>query len=370
MRGNSLELSKEQFGIMANDSQILRIMLMRIAELFHFMSDNKELRLYYLVPLLQNSPYAYQHSSIRDVATLCDILDLLALFKEKEITLISDAHELFEKITKNTLHAYHALYQSDELPNLNEGNIGDIGFFLLAMQKCHSVYPAQLPNNWQETKVRLIKQLLKRQNASGSMQIFFDNSLNSYQTSVEAFYLPEALIGLIACIGTNSKEIDDQLTTQVQKAISYCCQGETRKQNLASDTATFYANWQFQLLYHWIQKKQLTSVEIDHIEKIILALSESRIANDPFGSSIATVEVACYMEGLVHAERTLELLNKPTNTHEKWFEKEINRSLRFLYEVQNTHLDSLHGGFAHSLYSYEARIDVAGHVFSGLQLLF
>src|SRR5271166_5409728 len=139
---------------MAVDSPVPWTMLLHIAEFFRYMSENEERRLYYVIPIRQNAPYAYQHSTIRDVATICDILDLVQFFKERELTLAPDALALFENVTRNTLQAYHNLYQRDELPNFPEGNIGDIGFFLFALQKCLDVYPSELPTHWKETLTR------------------------------------------------------------------------------------------------------------------------------------------------------------------------------------------------------------------------
>ena len=215
--------------------------------------------------------------------------------------------------------------------------------------------------------------MLERQNADGSINVFFDNRLKQYEKSSEAFYLPEALIGLIATLGNNSKEIDAQVASLVQKAIYYCCQDKNRERHLAGEDATFYTNWQFQLLYHWVHKKLMdksaAAVEANHLEKLIRALMETRISKDPFGSYVATVEVACYFEGLVHAKHTFKMLKMNIDIYEEWFKKEINRCLQFLHEIQMEKLKAIHGGFVHSLTSHEARIDVAGHVFNGLCLL-
>lgn len=93
----------------------------------------------------------------------------------------------------------------------------------------------------------------------------------------------------------------------------------------------------------------------------------SRIARLPFGGNVATVEVACYLEGLAHAWGALEILQKLDD--KLWFEKEIGRCLQFLYEIQMSKLSTAHGGFVHSLDRNEARLDVAGHVFNALALL-
>lgn len=359
---------------MPADFKIVHAMMLRIADFFHYMSDNNERRLYYVIPIQQASPYAYQHSTIRDVATICDILDLVEFFKNQEMTLAPESLGLFEKVTRNTLQAYCHLYQRDKIPNSPEGNIGDIGFFLLALEKSCKSYSALLPNHWQTIKLQLIHLLLEQQHADGSMSIFFDHRLKKYEKSSEAFYLPEALIGLIASIGNNSEELNDQITAHVQKAIAYCCQDKNREQHLTTESATFYANWQFQLLYQWVHKKpkdqEVASIEAKHLEKLINALKKSRISQKPFENNVATVEIACYLEGIVHAQHTLKLLQMSTKPYDEWFEKEINRCIQFLYELQMENLYAIKGGFVHSRYSYEARIDVAGHVFNGLCLLF
>jgi hypothetical protein len=357
---------------MPADSKIVRAMILRIADFFRYMSDNKERRLYYVIPIQQASPYAYQHSTIRDIATICDILDLVQFFKKREMTLAPHTLTLFEEVIGNTLQAYCNLYQRDKIPNFPEGNIGDLGFFLLALEKSCKIYFALLPNHWETIKLQLINLLLERQHADGSMSIFFDHRLKKYEKSSEAFYLPETLIGLIASMGNNSKELDDQIIAHVQKAIAYCCQDKNREQHLATGSATFYANWQFQLLYQWIHKKpkdqKAASLEANHLEKLINAIKHSKISQS-FESNVATVEVACYLEGLVHAQHTLNLLQMSIKLDDEWFEKEINRCIQFLYELQMENLYAIKGGFVHSRYSQEARIDVAGHVFNGLCLL-
>jgi hypothetical protein len=67
-----------------------------------------------VVPVPVATPYAYQHSYIRDVATVCDILDFVRLYPEQADSA------LFRKVAKNTLV---------DRPGRD---IGDIGFYLLA----------------------------------------------------------------------------------------------------------------------------------------------------------------------------------------------------------------------------------------------
>lgn len=356
---------------MTTATNIANLMISHIAEFFRYMSDNDEQRLYYVMPIQRFSPYAYQNSTIRDVATVCNILDLVNIYKN-DVFLTSDLIIHFEGVARNTLQAYHDLYHSEELPNIPEGNIGDIGFFLLLLEKGLITYPEIMPSNWESTKARMIKLLFERQNKDGSITIFFDPRLKRFEKGSEAFYLPEALIGLISCIGS-SPEIDNEIFNHVQKAILYCCQDTNREENLDSETATFYTNWQFQLLFHWFNKVLLNgkelSLELNHLEKLIKALQKSEISKKIFGNNIATVEVACFLEGLVYAQQSIYLTKKDFNTDRNWFEKEIDRCIKFLHEVQIKNLLTIKGGFTHSLDSSEARIDVAGHVFSGLSML-
>lgn len=318
--------------------EVVLPMLFRIADFFRYMSDNKEMRLYYVDPPDQRHPYAYQHSSIRDVGTICDILELVQFFRNRKISFDST---LFEKVVQKTLKAYHALYQKGEFRSLN---IGDIGLFLLALKRCESVFPALLPDHWD---LPLAERILERQRADGSFSLFFDDSESDL--GGEAFYLPEALIGLIAA--GRGKEA-------VKRSIDY--QFSTRQRHIASDYATFYFNWQFQLLYHWIDRQG------DQLQELFSALRHARIAHTPFGNHVATVEVACYMEGLAHGRSALKMLNLKSDP---WVESEIERCLAFLEPLQTETLKDFHGGFIHSRFSDEARIDVAGHVMCGLCLL-
>ena len=358
---------------MVADPKTVRLIFRRIGEFFRYMSDNKERRLYYVLPVNQQFPYAYQHSSIRDVATICDILDLVQFIQSNEVDFDLGSISLFETVTKNTVHAYHNHYAKGKLPDTPEGNIGDLGFFLLALQKCHAVFPSLLPEGWEATRSLLVDMLLERQNPDGSMDIFFDNSLKPYEKSGEPFYLPEALIGLIETLLNCERDLSEKVESLIQKAITYLCQDTIRDQHMTSDSSTFYTNWQFQLLYHWIKRYQNKSsgsfpIETVHLEKLISALKEQRIAKVIFSNNVATVEVACYLEGLVHAQKSLIMLNANTKANENWFSREVERSVKFLYEVQSQALKSFHGGFPHTLYSGEARVDVAGHVFGGLRL--
>lgn len=369
----SLPFAKSKKNLyMGINIRYLMPMLENIADFFHYMSDNGKHRLYYQLPLPPIFPYAYQHSSIRDVGTICDILDLVQLFKERNIVLALDKIQVFEQVVKVTLKAYQNHYENNELSDFSDGNIGDIGFFLLALKKCSIVFPSLLPIDWKETSNRLIKQLLERQNVDGSLSIFFDPSLQQYEKSAEAFYLPEALIGLIEII--DAKDLDHAAMALIQKGIVYCCQEKNRVLNLATDNAVFYANWQFQLLYHWVRKsienKREHILEATHLNKILEYLMQSRIAYGVFEHHAATVEIACYFEGLVHAQQTLIMLQLPTTKYDKWFELEINRCLEFLYQLQAKNLLMIHGGFVHSYDSCEARVDVAGHVFGGINLLY
>jgi hypothetical protein len=289
-------------------------MLRRVADFFHFMSNNKEKRLYYVLPINAKFPYAYQHSLIRDIATICDILDLVQLF---------DA-------------------QTWELPKHEKATINLI-----------------------------IKRLLEQQHPDGSLNIFFDKSLKPYEGSAEAFYLPEALIALIAAL---KRTPNIQIEKAVQSAIAYLCKEANRKRHLAADYSTFYFNWQSQLLYHWIplkikKERANLSLEITHLQSLIEAIRNQGIARITFTGPVATVEVACYFEGLVHAQRILEMLELSTMANASWVSKEIDRALAFLYELQSTTLESFHGGFINARGDNEARVDVAGHVFGGLRFL-
>lgn len=346
---------------MAISPHLLKSMLFGIAEFFRFISNNETLRLYYVVPINKLKPFAYQHSPLRDVATCVNILDLVALFTKYTITLRVETKELFKQVIARTLTDVHTLYEKPQLPRFHNGSIGDIGFFLTLLKSCHEVFPDILPSRWQNTRDRLIKCLLERARSDGSIEVFFDAALKGFEKQSEAFYLPEALLGLLAWRTAQPEAID----AVVKNAVAYSADALRVRRNLSSEAATFYANWQFQLLYHWLEHEN-DKTAIDHLEYLVKAIMSSSIAKAAFGASIATVEVACYLEGLVHAECSLKRLGIAYDAN--WFNKEISRAALFLNNVQTKHTATIHGGFVHSLHSPEARLDVAGHVFSALRL--
>jgi hypothetical protein len=343
----------------------VRGMIEGIMDFFRYMVDNKEARLYYQIPILPRHPYAYQQSPLRDIATIGDILDGISFCKEQKIVIEPEVLRLFEKAVANTLLVYHELYQKGSVPG-DEASIGDVGFFLLCLQKAQSIFPSLLPRGWQSTKQQLKTKLLARQNSDGSLRIFFDDRLAEYEKSSEAFYLPEGLIGLIFALESEEERL------AIEKACLYCTQERVRRQNMISETATFYANWQFQLFYHAFQNRIFGEKEALRAKQHLLALMQEcmklKIANESFGRHMAAVEVACYLEGLAAAKQTLEMLGA-MKEFASWFEKEKERSLWFLFELQKEKRDVVFGGFVHYPGSSEARVDVAGHVLSALLLL-
>jgi hypothetical protein len=311
-------------------------MLLRTTDFFRYMSENREHRFYYVLPIDQRHPYAYEHSTVRDVGSLCDILELVLFLKENKLKIEAD----FESVIRSTLSSYYIEHWE---------NIGGAGFFLLALKSCSLTYPALLPADWQELARTLMKKMIAQQKPDGSIPV--DGDL-----SAEAFYLPEALIGLIAVLDLGNHEVEEA----IRRALAY--QESTRAYQIGSSYATFYYNWQFQLLYRWIKLKREPS---GHFMELMREVKKARIAHTPFDSSVATVEVACYMEGLAHGRQVLAWFGE----EDLWIDKEINRCLDFLYELQNETLSAFYGGFIHSRFSDEARIDVAGHVLCALRVM-
>jgi hypothetical protein len=332
------------------------------------MCDNEESRLYYVLPIDNSFPYAYQHSSIRDVATICNILDLAHIFQLQNMDVSNGTLSLFEKAAENTVRSYFPIYEKGEAPHSPEANVGDLGFFLLLLLKCSLLYPSALPKNWFRTLDLVSEKLIERQTPDGGLEIFFDDSKKSYEQSAEAFYLPEALIGLIAVLEQSKKK---ELESAVKNGIAYLCRKGNRDRHLASDSSIFYFNWQAQLLFHWIRWKMKKEkgdldLEAEHIVKLLEGIRKTRLSRSSFPTQEAAVAVACYFEGLAHAGNILGLLKLSTLAWSAWFEREIDRCLLFLYELQSSALQEFHGGFPHSRSSSEARVDVAGHVSNGL----
>ncbi len=168
------------------------------------------------------------------------------------------------------------------------------------------------------------------------------------------------------------KDSNNQVQDLVNKSIVYLSQEDKRNRHMVGEDSTFYFNWQAQLLCAWIKIKKTSnfSLEKEHLVGLLEALQKTSIAQMSFDHLVATVEVACYLEGLSHANYVRKILKMNSDSLDKWMLREIDRSLEFLYDVQNSSFKYFHGGFPHSKAAGEARVDVTGHVFNGLSFLY
>jgi len=354
------------------------LMLTRCASFFYLVSNTPELRLYYLWPvrtsMTPSAPYAYQHSSIRDISTANEICNIVALFKQKDPSVISQEKEaIFKEMAKRTLESYNSYLMLNRFPKGWDGNIGDYGLLLMLGISCGKIFPDTVPSGWEEMEMGLVNAICGQQRKDGSVKIFFD----SRKDGGEAFYLPEAMIGLCSILESNPRwmttESQRKMENCITNAFKFASNEKFRNNELrsSSDTAIFYCNWQFKWGLAWL--KYLSKVNrtdeflkmgvFDHLTNVLEALKQSRFVKQSFEKK-ATVEVGCFCEGLTSLMHTKLILKD--NEGEDWITEQIQKSIDFLEKVQETAHKGWSGGFVHSLGSNEARLDVTGHIANAL----
>jgi len=348
-------------------------MLTRCVSFFYLVSNTPEMRLYYLWPVHTthpSAPYAYQHSSIRDISTTNEICNVVALFKQKDPSVISqEKEEVFKEMTKRTLEGYSKCLMINRYYKGWDGNIGDYGFLLMLGISCGRTFPESVPQGWEEMEMGFVDAICGQQRKDGSVKIFFDKR----KDGGEAFYLPEAMIGLCTILESFPRwmtpERQRKMENCITNAFKFVGTEKFRKSELQSDTVIFYCNWQFKWGLAWL--KYLTKVSrtdeflgvYEHLMNVLEGLKLTRFVGQSFEKK-ATVEVGCYCEGLVSLMHTKIILKE--NDDEDWITKQIQKSIDFLEKVQESTLKGWSGGFVHSLGSKEARLDVTGHIANAL----
>jgi len=349
------------------------LILTRCVPFFNLISNNVEKRLYYLWPVhttITSPPYAYQNSSIRDIATINDICNLVLLVKEIDpLALPQEKEVLFKEIAKKTLEGYSECMRVKKFPKGWDGNIGDYGFLLMLGVTCRKVFPEVIPVGWEDMEIGLVNGICGQQRKDGSLTIFFD----CRRDSGEEFYLPEAMIGLCSVLEYSPKWVtlahQEKMEKCVTEAFKYVSNAKLRKSQHKAETFIFYSNWQFKWGLAWIkyllkvEKRDKFAGALEHLESVLSTVKDTRFVSESFEKK-ATVEVACFCEGLVSLLHTKKLLKDPRD--EEWLMTQIVKAVDFLEKVQEKASKGWKGGFVHTLGSNEARLDVTGHVANAL----
>jgi len=332
------------------------------------MSQTPEKRFLYTFPPPKR-PYAYQHSSIRDLATAYDICSIVQICREKSIPVTEETYSHLQVVVKNTIEAWVPQHLSGE--NYVDGNIGDSGFMLATLAKCSQVYPNCLPQKWDDLVQKITETITSRQRQNGSIALYYDTANQNSELSGEAFYLPEALIGLCYTLHYGNtpyvQSSQEKLYQCLSKAFGYMSSPKIRDYHTKDkEMVVFYTNWQFQFCWHWgsylIEKRSGESMAIvtDHAQSVLSALQQTKFARTQFNEESVVVEVACFLEGIAHIKKLFEKIG--IDRHDDWWlNQQILRSLEFLKQVQDNAPIEWEGGLAHYKSAKEGRIDVTGH---------
>ncbi|KAL6063052.1 Terpenoid cyclases/protein prenyltransferase alpha-alpha toroid [Balamuthia mandrillaris] len=238
-----------------------------------------------------------------------------------------------------------------------------------------------------EIAVGLANGIVKQQRRDGSYKVFFEEGMPD--GSAVLLYPGEAMLALMA---TYEATKDEKYLRSVQRAhpfySSLFLQGK-----VPSDHLIFFANWFSQSsapLFQHLPTLKDGQEEREEVKRVVVKLFDhivervgyfERVSQAP--SEMATVEVACALEGLADAYFVLcspsgeEAREKEEERRrkEKW-KRSCGIAIHFLLMVQrkedkaekggkNAKKKRGAGGFGHMLQYPKQRVDVTGHVLSG-----
>lgn len=292
-------------------------------------------------------------SPIRDIASIWDV-ELVSGFLGR-----SDLTDLVQRSVEHfaaQLVARDDALVFDPLRLGESAGIAHSAFMLLVLAD------ARLSDR--EPRVsRLAEGILGQQRPDGSYRIYFGGE----EDEGLEFYPGEAMLALMRAHAVTR---DPRYLSSVERGFAYY-----RKRFPAaavdSDLEVFFANWQSQYaaaLHAATQSAPLRSAVRDYVfslhDRIVAAHFYEDVEQHPMRQ--ATVELACALEGLNDAYAIA--VRERDAEHKRTYEREIRIVLAWLLRAQR--LDDCtareRGGFGHSLAQRTQRIDVTGHVASGL----
>jgi hypothetical protein len=208
----------------------------------------------------------------------------------------------------------------------------------------------------------LAEGLLQQQRPDGSFRTWF----GSDEDDGLEFYPGEAMLALMRA---HAARPDERLLTSVERGFDHC-RRKLPASRVAPDLLVFYANWQSQ--YAMLLHEQTRSDTVrEHVRAHVFALHD-RAIDDGFYAEIerypglqATVAVACAVEGINDGFALATRVGDAARA--RTYERCVRIALDWLGRAQRVDGAAREvGGFGHSLTEREQRIDVTGHVLSGL----
>jgi hypothetical protein len=198
------------------------------------------------------------------------------------------------------------------------------------------------------------------------MQVYFDPAA-LHDHGWELYY-GEAALALTAAY---TRLGDDRLLGCATRLLAAC-----RRNYLAGRvrpaTLAFFANWQCQaaraVLRHTLDATDARTLAgyVYSLQEAVLAGGEFQRRLEEAPEEVATVEVACTLEGL--ADALAVVLERGETRHARDYARAVAAAVTFLERVQVAPgagaQDAAVGGFGHGLLADAQRVDVTGHVCS------
>jgi hypothetical protein len=333
--------------------RILRDRLNLIFEWYKGMVEEETGRLIYLHYPEENF-ISTDRSPIREIGSIWDLGTLSDLLNRPELQPI---------IARSLNHYRKFLIKPDGYMLLSPrllrepSSIAHSAFMILAL--LHSRIAGR-----EEEIILLANGILEQQRGrDGSYKIFFGAERDS---GVE-LYPAEAMLALLEVYHLSG---DKRYLESVERGFRYYKSEYYEKGRVESDMLVFFANWQSQfcrLLYQ--NTERLDSREI--IQNYIFQLHDKIIEGgfyrnvDKFPERQSTVEVASALEGLNDA---YAIASQQKDHRLDRYKGYICLALSYLLQVQcTTHCaEKEKGGLGLSLANRTQRIDVTGHMVSGL----
>jgi hypothetical protein len=330
-------------------------------------------RLYYeYIPEKQR--FSTMPCPIRDMGNVYDLASLCH-FLEKE--------NGFQPVIETSIHHFSrwverkkigAILNSDALDE--PSSIAHSAMLIMCLVEVYTAPPLLKDKSHEHLIKDLADGILAQQRTSdGSYKVYFSKRIES-DKGLE-FYASEAMLALMTAYEyTGEKKYLESVEKAFPFYMKYYWDGL-----VSPDLLIFFANWQSQSASKFLEKTNNTSLS-ERIIEYVYQLHDRIIMKDHFyknvkedPSSLATVQVACALEGLADAYNILIKHPHPDpddwrhSTWEKrkrYYRESIDIAVDFLLLIQKeSAVDQIaEGGFGHGLFNKTQRLDVTGHVLS------
>lgn len=293
-------------------------------------------------------------SPIRDIASVWDV-ELLSRFLGRR--------DLLPVVDRTLEHYCRFLTRHDGFLVLDDARLGEPSGIAHSAFLLLSLLDSELAGR-KQLLLGLAEGILHQQRQDGSFKVYFGDAPDE---GLE-FYPGEALLALLEAY---QHAHDSRFLEAAERGFTWHALHYGQRHPVAPDLLVFFANWQSQycaLLFRHTARRALRDEVRGHVfalhDRIIRQGFYADIERHPMGQSV--VEVACGLEG-VNDAYTIAREEQDTGRMGAYAEA-VRVALAYLFRVQcvESGTEQERGGFGMSLSDRTQRIDVTGHVVSGL----